>query len=312
MLAPRDEPLARLEAWLASKLDAIAASAVRAPVEQFATWHHLRRLRRNSAPNQASDAPTRSAKQEITETIKFLTWLDEHHHRTAATCLQHDLQEWLATGPTTRTEVRSFVAWANKTKLNTAIHLDVRQPQSTRLITQDQRLAWINELLTGDVQTLAYRVAGTLLLLYAQPLVRIAALKTTAVDATHDEILITLGAQPIPVPHPFAGMLERPPPQPTQPANRRRHRRQPMAFPRAQSRKTHLHPHSMLRKLHHRGINVLGARNCALQNLVAEIPPPVVAHLLGYSHHCTHHHAQLAAQPWSRYVTQQSKQPAHH
>jgi hypothetical protein len=32
------------------------------------------------------------------------------------------------------------------------------------------------------------------------------------------------------------------------------------------------------------GINLLGARNSALQNLVAEIPPPVVAHLLGYSH----------------------------
>ena len=40
-----------------------------------------------------------------------------------------------------------------------------------------------------------------------------------------------------------------------------------------------------------------------LQNLVTEIPPPVVAHLLGYSHNCTQRHAQLAAQPWSRYVT---------
>jgi hypothetical protein len=38
-------------------------------------------------------------------------------------------------------------------------------------------------------------------------------------------------------------------------------------------------------------------------NLVAEMPPPVVANLLGYSHNCTQRHAQLAAQPWSRYVT---------
>jgi hypothetical protein len=51
------------------------------------------------------------------------------------------------------------------------------------------------------------------------------------------------------------------------------------------------------------GITVLGARNSALQNLVAEIPPPVVANLLGYSHTCTQYHTQLAAQPWSRYVT---------
>jgi hypothetical protein len=50
-------------------------------------------------------------------------------------------------------------------------------------------------------------------------------------------------------------------------------------------------------------INLLGARNSALGNLVAEIPPPLVAELLGYSYQVTQRHAELAAQPWSRYVT---------
>ena len=45
------------------------------------------------------------------------------------------------------------------------------------------------------------------MLLYAQPLVRIAALKTTAIDATDDEVRITLGADAAPVPVPFAEML---------------------------------------------------------------------------------------------------------
>ena len=39
-------------------------------------------------------------------------------------------------------------------------------------LTRDQRLAWIKELLTGDTESLPYRVAGTLVLLYAQPLVK--------------------------------------------------------------------------------------------------------------------------------------------
>jgi hypothetical protein len=43
----------------------------------------------------------------------------------------------------------------------------------------------------------------------------------------------------------------------------------------------------MMMALRTLGINLLGARNSALQNLVAEIPSPVVAHLLGYSHNCT-------------------------
>jgi hypothetical protein len=51
------------------------------------------------------------------------------------------------------------------------------------------------------------------------------------------------------------------------------------------------------------GINLLGARNSALGNLVAEVPPPLVAELLGYSYQVTQRHADLAAQPWSRYVT---------
>lgn len=49
-----------------------------------------------------------SAKQEITETVKFLVWLHETYQRTAATCTQPDIDEWLATDPTTRTAIRTF------------------------------------------------------------------------------------------------------------------------------------------------------------------------------------------------------------
>jgi hypothetical protein len=51
------------------------------------------------------------------------------------------------------------------------------------------------------------------------------------------------------------------------------------------------------------GINLLGARNAAIQNLVAEVPPPLVAELLGYSYQVTHRHAEITAQPWSQYAT---------
>jgi hypothetical protein len=112
---------------------------------------------------------------------KFLTWLHETHHRTAATCRQQDIDEWLATGPTTRTKIRTFVVWTNKSKINTALHLDAPQAKSTRLLTQEQPLAWVKELLTGDMESLPYRVAGTLLLLYAQPLMKIVALSTAAI-----------------------------------------------------------------------------------------------------------------------------------
>ena len=207
ILPARDEPLARFERWLTLKLDAITEPAVRTPVEQFATWYHLRRLRKASTPGQRSDAATRYAKQDITEAIKFLAWLHNAHQRTVATCLQQDVNEWLISGPTTRSKIRNFFAWAKKARLNTSVQIARQQPPPSRAITQEQRLAWLKELLSGEPDSLAYRVAGVLLLLYAQPLTKIAALPIDAVSSTDGETRNLLGQQPIPVPQPFAGLL---------------------------------------------------------------------------------------------------------
>jgi hypothetical protein len=43
-----------------------------------------------------------------------------------------------------------------------------------------------------------------------------------------------------------------------------------------------MHTRSIMNRLREVGINVLGARNSALRNLIAEMPPPVVAKLLGF------------------------------
>jgi hypothetical protein len=65
----------------------------------------------------------------------------------------------------------------------------------------------------------------------------------------------------------------------------------------------HLDPQSIMMRLRRLGINLLSGRNSAIQNLVAEVPPPLVAELLGYSYQVAHRHAEIAAQPWSKYVT---------
>ena len=45
-------------------------------------------------------------------------------------------------------------------------------------------------------------------------------------------------------------------------------------------------------RLRNLGINLLAARNTALQSLVVEPPPPLVAELLGYSYNTTQRHAE--------------------
>ena len=207
VLAARDEPLARFERWLSVKLAVVAEPAVRGPVEQFATWHHLRRLRQASVPGKALRPPCDTPNKSSPRAIKFLTWLRSTIDRTLATCLQQDVDEWLASGPTTRSKIRNLLAWAKKARLNRSVHIIHQQAPPSRSLTQEQHLAWLRELLTGDSETLAYRVAGDLLLLFAQPLTRIAALPTSAIAITDNDVHIWLGKEPIPVPQPFADML---------------------------------------------------------------------------------------------------------
>ena len=63
ILAARDEPLAWFERWLTAKLEGVTEPVVRAPAERFATWYHLRRLRKTSVPGQSTAAAARYAKQ---------------------------------------------------------------------------------------------------------------------------------------------------------------------------------------------------------------------------------------------------------
>jgi hypothetical protein len=301
LLSERDESLAQFEAWLAAKLDSITSSSVRRPVEQFATWHHLPHLRGNCKPSQLSDGPKRSAKQEITETIKFLTWLEETHDRTIINCSQRDVDQYLAEGPTTRHSIRTFFVWAKKSKINVAVQIGFRQARSAPTITQDQRLAWLKELLTGDSESLPYRTAGTLLLLYGQPLTRVAALQTAAVTPVDNEPRIALGKDAIPVPEPFASQLN------YHLRNRPNLRTggglvaNPWLFPSTRAGK-HLDPQTIMHRLRWLGINLLGSRNTALQQLVTEVPPALVAEMLGYSAQVTQKHAAEAGNTWAKYV----------
>ena len=178
----------------------------------------------------------------------------------------------MASGPTTRHSIRTFFIWAKKSRINKAVQIAHREAKTTRTLTQDQRLGWIKELLTGDAESLPYRVAGTLLLLYAQPLVRIAALPTSAVVITPTETRISLGTEPVPVPEPFAGVL-------THHLHNRPNLRTaggmiatPWLFPGHRPGK-HLDAQTIMMRLRWLGINLLGARKLRTRQPRRRGPP---------------------------------------
>lgn len=299
VLPARDMSLALFTAWIDDKLRVVANPQITRPVRRFATWHHRRRISELAAAGRSTRGAIHASKQEITEVLKFLTWLDAEHSRVLGTCTQQDIDQWIATGTTTRHAIRTFLVWSAKTRITAGISLGHRQPRTVRILTQDQRLAWIRELLTGDGDSLAYRVAGLLLLLYAQPLVRIAELPLSAVLTGPEGLSLRLGTTPAPVPEPFDALVLRH-------IAHRPHLRtagtgSPWLFPGLRPGR-HLLPGTLTSRLLTLGIDVLGARNAALRDLASQVPPTVAADILGYSAPVMHRHAQLAAQPWHRYA----------
>lgn len=302
LLSDRDHYLALFERWLTSKLNAVEDPEVRRPVESFARWHHLRRVRSLSGDGRPTRGPVHSAKQEITETIKFLTWLKATHGRAVASCVQTDVDAWLADGPTTRHAIRTFFVWAVKNRTCINITIGHRQAQTVPLLSQDQRLAMLAACLTDNIDTLPYRVAATLLLLYAQPVVKIAAMKSTDVILTPNGSRLSLGeGDPVPVSEPFASLL-------TEHVASRPNMRTGSSsgsewlFPGYRPGQ-HIHPNTLMERLREVGIDLLGARNASLRALVKEVPAPLVAEMLGFSYQVTQKHAAMAAAPWSQYAS---------
>ncbi|MGN7781224.1 recombinase XerD [Mycolicibacterium sp. 22603] len=300
VIPARDKYLAYFERWIEDKLQPVSDPEIAKPIRQFATWHHLRRINDLALSGVSTRGPVHASKQDITEALKFLEWLRAEHGRTIANCTQLDVDLWVTTGPTTRHLIRTFIIWCKKMRVNRSITLGHRQAKTVRVLTQDQRLEWIRELLSGDSESLPYRVAGTLLLLYAQPLVKVAAIPMSKVLVAPDGLSLELGSTPSPVPEPFAELLRshitnRPNLRTAGAAN-------PWLFPGYRPGE-HLHPNTLMDRLRWLGINLLGARNAALRELVTQVPPPVVAEMLGYSDQIVIRHASAVSAQWDRYAS---------
>ena len=57
-----------------------------------------------------------------------------------------------------------------------------------------------------------------------------------------------------------------------------------------------------MHRLRDLGVGLPGSRNTALQELVSEVPAPLVAEMLGYSYQVTQRHAELAGTNWAKYA----------
>jgi len=294
-----DRPIDRLQRdsdQMLTALDVNDAQIVRA----WLRWQVLPRLRRHHEGTADIAAAVANARRTLRSVIAFLATI-EAAQRTLAGAHQGDIDCWFAS-PRARThQVRPFLTWARRTKaLPPAIRLPPAFSGPSDVHTDpEQRWAIARRLVQDDTLDIVDRIAGALVVLYAQPLVRICAL-TTADIATHEAaVTVRLGDDRLELPEPFATLIQSLPMR----------RRQGVAeqFPGdwllpGQRAGRHLTAASLGRRLRAIAIEPRRTQLAALDQLSTEIPPAMLAGVLGLKTSHVVRHTTRAGGDWAQYA----------
>jgi hypothetical protein len=306
-LPPRDEELARAGQWLASLLEAIEAAADRRLVQAYATWQVMRRLRASAQRNQAR-TPTAHARNNIRAAASLLAWL-RGRGITLGSCGQADIDGWLHTSPSACL-ARDFLSWAASRGHCQHLALPALPRTEGAAISQNQRWELANQLLHDTTLDATDRVAGCLLLLYGQPLSRIAVLTTSQITSRDSEMLIRLGRHDAPLPSPLAEATR----QLITSGRTYRGVGSPPAttwlFPGHLPGRP-ITPSRLGERLRALGIYAQTGRRAALLDLAAQLPAAVLADLLGLHETTAAKWMHQAGGDWNRYAAELARTHPH-
>jgi hypothetical protein len=305
-LPDRDEVLHRFERWIIITTNDLPDHSDRTSLRRWATWIVLRDLRaRRQATATAGD---RAARSRVRVARDFVASL-HYEHLTLATAQQEHVDRWLADGASTRRRVRPFLCWTSKTGLTPEL---VASPPNDRyhgtLLADDQRLTLIARLLNDETLELRIRVVGLLVLLYGQPLARVARIRIESIRHQDARTSVTLGRDKLTLPEPIDHLvrqLARAPQGRTlhDPANGWLFPGQIAGAPITEERlRRHLVKHLGPLPIRH-------GRNSAVIHLLRATPAPVLADLLGFSQHRAARWARFAGADYANYVAARRNAP---
>ncbi|WP_202870083.1 zinc ribbon domain-containing protein [Kribbella caucasensis] len=279
-LPPRDEQMARLERWITRTIAARADPDEQQLLHRYAVWHLLRRLRRRLADSNATHSQVACAQQRVRAAIGLLDWLNAHS-LSLTTARQGDLDRWLSSERATlRHEAGHFVRWANKQKLTSLEFPAVRWGGPSGIIDTEARWEQARRLLHDNTVKPEDRVAGLLVLLYAQWPATISRLTLDHVDTDKDEVRIRLGREPVVLPEPLATLVLQ------LVATRRGHAAigdqgtSPWLFPGGQPGRP-ISAYRMGERLRELGLQPGQSRSTALFQLATDLPAALLARMLG-------------------------------
>jgi hypothetical protein len=145
------------------------------------------------------------------------------------------------------------------------------------------------------------RVAGCLLLVFAQPITRLARLTVDDVDDRRQPVRLRLGPEPLELPEPLGSLgVELKDRRPGLAATVAREPGR-WLFPGLRL-DAPLHPEQMRRRLRRVGIIARPGRAAALMHLAQTLPPAILADLLGISESRAADWTRAATGDWARYA----------
>jgi hypothetical protein len=300
-LPERDEALARLERWIDDKLAAVERPDDAGLLRRFATWHVLRSLRRRVEHRPSNQrVATRHARNQLSTAIAFLDWLN-HHDIPLRDCTQHDVERWLA-GPPLRRQVRYFLTWAARRGLAAELTIRVLPEHPGDALDAEHRWAIARRLLHDDRVELVDRVAGSFVLLYAQPLSRVAVITRDQITVDDGAVSMRFAAHHVVLPEPLATLVAT-----LATGTRRGHigigapADSPWLFPGHLPGRA-ITPARLGARLATFGIDARAARRAALLQLAAELPAPVLAGSLGIATTTAVDWVKVAGGDWATYA----------
>jgi hypothetical protein len=305
-LPPRDEHMARLQRWITGVVADRRNPDEQQMLHRYAVWHVLRRLRGRLKGADTTHEQVVAAQRVIKAAIILLDWLTDHE-LTLTTARQGDVEAWLVTAKRSyRTDAGNFVRWANKQKLTRLDFPATGWSGPCGVIDTETRWEQARWLLHDTTVKAEDRVAGLLVLLYAQWPAALSRLTVDHVEHRDNEVRLRLGREPIALPEPLAELV-------LQVVASRRGKAvigdqgtSPWLFPGGQPGRA-ISAFGLAERLRQLGIRSAQARSTALFQLATELPAAVLARMLGIHISVATAWQRASSGDWTSYAAEVSR-----
>ena len=309
-LPARDERLVALERWIGQVIAGRTSPEHRRALHGYAVWHQLRRLRSRLQGRPASRQQVKNVRDQVTAAAAFLDWLSARG-LTLAACTQAELDQWLAGTSGHLTRSANFARWAVAHRHASRLTAPAaRWIGPSGPLDQDRRWADARRLLRDDACPAADRVAGLLILLYAQKLNVITALTTQHVLHEDGRTFLRLGSRPITLPAPLDALAGALTAGRKAPGSSLLSVPSPWLFP-GRRPGSALTEDVLARRLHALGISPRQSRSTALFTLAADVPAAVLAKTLGIHVKAAIQWQKISGGDWAPYAADVSSRLEH-